>query len=56
MDKNEKKRTRESVGEHLDVAGARLTDDEAVFCVTSSTTTTVHTGDAQKAARGVVMA
>ncbi|MEA9986070.1 hypothetical protein [Subtercola sp. RTI3] len=29
MDKNEKKRLRAHVGEHLDISGARLTDDEA---------------------------
>lgn len=31
MDRNEKKRIRDYVGEHLDVSGTRLTDDEAVF-------------------------
>ena len=30
MDRNEKKRLRERIGEHLDVSGARLTDDEAL--------------------------
>jgi hypothetical protein len=29
MDKDEKKRLREHIGEHLDVSGTRLTDDEA---------------------------
>lgn len=29
MDRNEKKRLRERIGEHLDVAGTRLTDHEA---------------------------
>lgn len=31
MDRNEKKRLRERIGEHLDVTGARLTDDEATL-------------------------
>ncbi|GAA2017276.1 hypothetical protein [Nocardioides kribbensis] len=31
MDRNEKKRLRDHIGEHLDVSGARLTDDEATF-------------------------
>lgn len=31
VDRNEKKRFRERIGEHLDLSGARLTDDEAVF-------------------------
>ncbi|MFF1897129.1 hypothetical protein [Streptomyces sp. NPDC058206] len=31
MDRNEKKRLRGRIGEHLDVSVARLTDDEAVF-------------------------
>lgn len=30
MDRHEKKRLRDHIGEHLDVSGARLTDDEAV--------------------------
>src|SRR5699024_4641913 len=30
MDRNEKKRLRERIGEDLDVSGARLTDDEAL--------------------------
>jgi hypothetical protein len=29
MDRNEKKRIRDYIGEHLDVSGTRLTDDEA---------------------------
>jgi len=29
MDRNEKKNLRKHIGEHLDVSGARLTDDEA---------------------------
>ncbi|WP_254431238.1 hypothetical protein [Agromyces sp. Marseille-P2726] len=32
VDRKEKKRLREHVGEHLDVSHARLTDDEAVKC------------------------
>jgi hypothetical protein len=31
MDRNEKKRLRERIGEHLDVSGTRLTDGEATF-------------------------
>jgi hypothetical protein len=31
MDRNEKKKLREYISEHLDVSGARLTDDEALF-------------------------
>jgi len=31
MDRNEKNRLREHIGEHLDVGKSRLTDDEAVF-------------------------
>jgi hypothetical protein len=31
MDRNEKKKLRDHIGEHLDVSGARLSDDEAVF-------------------------
>jgi nuclear transport factor 2 (NTF2) superfamily protein len=31
MDRNEKKKIRGQIGEHLDVSSARLTDDEAVF-------------------------
>jgi hypothetical protein len=31
MDRNEKKRLRERIGGHIDVSGARLTDDEAQF-------------------------
>jgi hypothetical protein len=31
MDRDEKKRLREHIGEYLDVSGARLTDDEAVI-------------------------
>ena len=31
MDRNEKKNLRDYIGEHLDVANARLTDEEAVF-------------------------
>ncbi len=31
MDRTEKKRLRERIGEHIDVSGARLTDDEAQF-------------------------
>ena len=31
MDQSEKRNLREKIGEHLDVANARLTDDEAVF-------------------------
>lgn len=31
MDRNEKKKLREHIGEHLDVSGARLTDDDATF-------------------------
>jgi len=31
MDREEKQRLREHIGEHLDVSGARLKDDEAVF-------------------------
>ena len=31
MDRDEKKKIRNHIGEHLDVSGARLTDDEAVF-------------------------
>jgi hypothetical protein len=31
VDRSEKKRLRDHVGEHLDVSGARLTDDEAAF-------------------------
>lgn len=30
MDRNEKKRIRDYIGEHLDVSGTRLTDDEAI--------------------------
>jgi hypothetical protein len=30
VDRNEKKRIRGQIGEHLDVSGARLTDEEAV--------------------------
>ncbi len=29
MDRNEKKRTRDYIGQHLDVSGSRLTDHEA---------------------------
>ncbi len=29
MDRNEKKRLRDFIGEHVDVSGARLTDEEA---------------------------
>ena len=31
MDRSEKKKLRERIGEHIDVSGARLTDDEAEF-------------------------
>lgn len=31
MDRSEKKRLREHIGEHVDVSGARLSDDEAQF-------------------------
>lgn len=31
MDRNEKKRLRDRIGGHIDVSGARLTDDEAQF-------------------------
>jgi hypothetical protein len=31
VDRSEKKRIRDHIGEHLDVSGARLTDDEAVL-------------------------
>lgn len=31
MDRREKKRVRDYIGEHLDVSSARLTDDEAVI-------------------------
>ncbi len=31
VDRNEKKRLRERIGEQLDLSGVRLTDDEAVF-------------------------
>ncbi|PAX83398.1 hypothetical protein CLM85_15870 [Streptomyces albidoflavus] len=31
MDRHEKKRLRDYIGEHLDVSGTRLTDDEATF-------------------------
>ena len=31
VDRNEKKKLRELIGEHLDVSNARLTDDEAGF-------------------------
>ena len=31
VDRNEKKRIRDKIGEHLDVSGARLTDHEAGF-------------------------
>ncbi|WNV76713.1 hypothetical protein [Geodermatophilus sp. DSM 44513] len=31
MDRNEKKRTRDKIGQHLDVSGTRLTDHEASF-------------------------
>lgn len=31
MDRNEKKRLRDRIGNHLDVSGARLTDDEVIF-------------------------
>lgn len=31
MDRSEKKRLRAHIGEHIDVSGARLTDDEAQF-------------------------
>ena len=31
VDRNEKKRTRDKIGEHLDVSGTRLTDHEAGF-------------------------
>lgn len=56
MDRNEKKRIRDRIGEHLDVSGARLTDDEAAFLEdfvdtydetyrgTSDTRTSTHDG------------
>lgn len=31
MDRSDKKRLRERIGEHIDVSGARLSDDEAEF-------------------------
>ena len=31
MDRNEKKRTRDYIGEHLDVSHTRLTNNEASF-------------------------
>ncbi|MGI5162264.1 hypothetical protein [Microbispora sp. CA-102843] len=31
MDREEKKKIRDHIGEYLDVSGTRLTDDEAVF-------------------------
>ena len=31
MDRNDKKRLRDHIGEHLDVSTSRLTDDEATF-------------------------
>lgn len=31
MDRNEKKRLRERIGEHIDVSGTRMSDDEATF-------------------------
>lgn len=31
MDRSEKKRLRDRIGEHLDVSSSRLTDDEATF-------------------------
>lgn len=31
MDRSEKKRLREKIGEHLDVSGTRMTDDEATL-------------------------
>lgn len=31
MDRDEKRRLREHIGEHLDVSGARMKDDEAEF-------------------------
>lgn len=31
MDRSEKKRLRDRIGEHLDVSGTRLTDDEAIL-------------------------
>ncbi|AGS71178.1 hypothetical protein [Streptomyces collinus] len=31
MDRHEKRRLRDSIGEHLDVSSTRLTDDEATF-------------------------
>ncbi|MFF3608189.1 hypothetical protein [Streptomyces sp. NPDC002463] len=31
MDRHEKKRLRDHIGEHLDVSSTRLTDDEATF-------------------------
>lgn len=31
MDRTEKKQLRDHIGEHLDVSGTRLTDDEALF-------------------------
>ncbi|MDO8392482.1 MAG: hypothetical protein Q7V57_18565 [Actinomycetota bacterium] len=31
MDRNEKNKLREAIGEHVDVSNARLSDDEAVF-------------------------
>ena len=31
VDRNEKKKLRDHIGEHLDISGARLSDDEAVF-------------------------
>ncbi|MEV4536246.1 hypothetical protein AB0J82_20875 [Asanoa sp. NPDC049518] len=34
MDRQEKKRLRDRIGEHLDVSGARLTDDEATRLAT----------------------
>ncbi|MGW7237064.1 hypothetical protein [Streptomyces sp. NPDC054804] len=56
MDRHEKKRLRDHIGEHLDVSSTRLTDDEATFLSNfldeydetykghTETRTTSHTG------------